>query len=131
VTRPWRALWDSLQVYSINSTAGLTGTASFTSSLHFRTPSPIMPSLLAPSLRLALTLFCCPYPFAHDSPTSSPPPPQGIGASVVLDGLVEGRGVLTPITSDIYTPCLERLEAEGGCWQSHRESHRESHKREP
>jgi hypothetical protein len=32
---------------------------------------------------------------------------------VVLDGLVEGRGVLTPITKDIYNPCLERLEGEG------------------
>lgn len=37
----------------------------------------------------------------------------GIAASIVMDGNLTSRGVLTPVVPEIYLPGLERLEAEG------------------
>jgi len=41
----------------------------------------------------------------------------GIAASVVLDGNLTARGVLTPVLPEIYLPGLERLAAEGLCFE--------------
>ena len=38
-------------------------------------------------------------------------------ASVVLDGNLTARGVLTPVLPEIYLPGLERLAAEGLCFE--------------
>lgn len=34
-----------------------------------------------------------------------------IGVELILEGLVENRGVIMPTTKDIYEPALERLKA--------------------
>ena len=36
-----------------------------------------------------------------------------IGVQLILQDAVQGRGVLTPTTPDIYVPALARLEVEG------------------
>ncbi len=36
-----------------------------------------------------------------------------IGVELMLEGAIKAKGVLTPTTSDIYSPALARLEAEG------------------
>ena len=39
--------------------------------------------------------------------------PAGVAAKLVLDGHIIRRGVLRPLTPDIYSPLLQHLEEEG------------------
>jgi saccharopine dehydrogenase-like NADP-dependent oxidoreductase len=39
--------------------------------------------------------------------------PTAIGAELVLEGVIKARGVIRPVTRDIYDPVLERLDKAG------------------
>ena len=43
----------------------------------------------------------------------APTPPESIYTSFWTAGELTTRGIVTPTTSDIYTPILRRLKAEG------------------
>ncbi|KAI9093121.1 Saccharopine dehydrogenase-domain-containing protein [Phlyctochytrium arcticum] len=45
--------------------------------------------------------------------------PAAIGAEMMLDGLLNRKGVLAPMTKDIYAPMLSKLEAEGITFTEH------------
>jgi hypothetical protein len=45
--------------------------------------------------------------------------PLAIGARLILSGKVSGRGVLIPVTREIYEPVLSELEQHGIRFEEH------------